>query len=449
MNDTPKKLGRYHIIREIGRGAMGVVYKADDPVIEREVGIKAIQLSFAVTDEEKQLYLNRFYREAKAAGKLNHPNIVTIYDVDEDKETGTPFIVMEYLEGTTLQEMLAQGLLLPLEDVNQVIMQMADALNYAHRQQVVHRDVKSANIMLLPGLKSKIMDFGIARMASSDLTKSGQFMGTPNYMSPEQIEGKSAVDGRSDLFSLGVIYYLMLTGERPFSGDSFTSISYKIVHVDPLPPRTINPAVPEPCNEILQRLLAKDPAKRYSSGADLIQDLKKMDGISGGFSELDGLESVRATNIAKEVTNPAMSTTVPPPLPHISTWKKLPVKVRKIYLPVAAVLISAIALIGFFMSGNDKPIVETAKPQPGAPAPVQENTPVEEPQKVNNVLIRSKWNLALNYSRNGFYDKSIEELNEILKLDPENEDAIRHLETVQRLKEEAATKKKSKKRRTN
>ena len=213
MNDTPKKLGRYHIIREIGRGAMGVVYKADDPVIEREVAIKAIQLSFAVTDEEKQLYLNRFYREAKAAGKLNHPNIVTIYDVDEDKETGTPFIVMEYLEGTTLQEMLAQGLLLPLNDVNQVIIQMADALNYAHRQQVVHRDVKSANIMLLPGLKSKIMDFGIARMASSDLTKSGQFMGTPNYMSPEQIEGKSAVDGRSDLFSLGVIYYLMLTGE--------------------------------------------------------------------------------------------------------------------------------------------------------------------------------------------------------------------------------------------
>jgi serine/threonine-protein kinase len=444
MNDTPRKLGRYNIIREIGRGAMGVVYKADDPVIEREVAIKAIQLSFAVTGEEKQLYLNRFYREAKAAGKLNHPNIVTIYDVDEDKETGTPFIVMEYLEGTTLQEMLAQGLLLPLTDVNQVIMQMADALNYAHSQQVVHRDVKSANIMLLPGLKSKIMDFGIARMASSELTKSGQFMGTPNYMSPEQIEGKSAVDGRSDLFSLGVIYYLMLTGERPFSGDSFTSISYKIVHVNPLPPRTINPAVPEPCNAILDRLLAKDPAKRFSSGSELIQELKKMDGLA---ADLIGIENGRAANIAKEATNPIMSNTVPPPLPHISAWQKLPAKVRKVYLPIAGVLVSAIVLIGFLVSGNSKPI-ETAKPQQNSDSPIiiTEETP-QEPEKVNEALIRTKWNLALNYSKNGFYDKSIEELNEILKLDPENEEAIRHLETVERLKQEAATKKKPKKRR--
>jgi serine/threonine-protein kinase len=444
MNDTPRKLGRYHIIREIGRGAMGVVYKADDPVIEREVAIKAIQLSFVVSEEEKQLYLNRFYREAKAAGKLNHPNIVTIYDVDEDKETGTPFIVMEYLEGTTLQEMLAQGLLLPLNDVNQIIMQVADALNYAHTQQVVHRDVKSANIMLLPGLKSKIMDFGIARMASSDLTKSGQFMGTPNYMSPEQIEGKSAVDGRSDLFSLGVIYYLMLTGERPFSGDSFTSISYKIVHVDPLPPRTINPGVPEPCNEILQRLLAKDPAQRYSSGADLITDLKKLNGLES-YSDQITSDSVRAANIAKSITNPSMSRTEPPPLPHISKWQKLPAKVRKIYVPAALVVVSAIVVIGFLMSAPDDHPVKTANPQTESPITIEAESS-EEPQEVNESVIRTKWNLALNYSKNGFYDKSIEQLNEILKLDPENQEAIRYLETVERLKQEAATKKKNRKR---
>ncbi|HSE43601.1 MAG TPA: protein kinase [Acidobacteriota bacterium] len=441
MNDTPKKLGRYHIIREIGRGAMGVVYKADDPVIEREVAIKAIQLSFVVSGEEKQLYLNRFYREAKAAGKLNHPNIVTIYDVDEDKETGTPFIVMEYLEGTTLQEMLSQGLLLPLNDVNQIMIQVADALNYAHTQQVVHRDVKSANIMLLPGLKSKIMDFGIARMASSDLTKSGQFMGTPNYMSPEQIEGKSAVDGRSDLFSLGVIYYLMLTGERPFSGDSFTSISYKIVHVEPIPPRTINPAVPEPCNAILDRLLAKDPAKRYLSGAELIQDLKKMDGLAF----IPGLGSPgngSSLGVAKEITKPA---TIPPPLPHISAWRKLPVKVRKIYLPIGLGLVTALIIIGFIVSGDEKSVESSAKPpSQNTPAITPAEAPQQEPPPTNEAFIRSKWDLAVNYGKNGFYDKSIEQLNEILKIEPENEQARTYLETVERLKQEAATRKKSK-----
>ena len=184
MNTIPRKLGRYVVIREIGRGAMGVVYKAHDPVIEREVAIKAIQITFEVKPDEKDVYLSRFFREAKAAGKLSHPNIVTIFDVDEDKESGTPFIVMEFLEGTTISEVAASGILLPLDDVNNMIIQLADALNYAHNEGVVHRDIKAANILVLPGMKVKIMDFGIARLPSSDLTQSGQFIGTPNYMSP-------------------------------------------------------------------------------------------------------------------------------------------------------------------------------------------------------------------------------------------------------------------------
>jgi tetratricopeptide (TPR) repeat protein len=163
---------------------------------------------------------------------------------------------------------------------------------------------------------------------------------------------------------------------------------------------------------------------------------------------LIGIENGRVGKIAKDATNPIMSNTVPPPLPHISAWQKLPAKVRKIYVPAAGVLLSAIVLIGFLVSGNSKPI-ETAKPRqtdPDSPIIITEEAP-PEPEKINETLIRTKWNLALNYSKNGFYDKSIEELNEILKLDPENEEAIRHLETVQRLKQEAATKKKPKKRR--
>jgi serine/threonine protein kinase len=434
MNDTPRKLGRYQIIREIGRGSMGVVYKADDPVIEREVAIKAIQLSFAVNEEEKQLYLNRFYREAKAAGKLNHPNIVTIYDVDEDKVTETPFIVMEYLEGTSLQEMLSQGMLLPLKDVNDIIIQVADALNYAHHQNVVHRDIKSGNIMLLPGMKSKIMDFGIARMSTSDLTKSGQFMGTPNYMSPEQIDGKKIVDGRSDLFSLGVIYYLLLTGERPFSGDSFTSISYKIVHVDPIPPRTINPAVPEAYNAILSRLLAKDPDQRYPTGQDLIQDLRKLNGVSGNI-DTTALEQMRKATVAKQMANLDTKPSV------ISTAKKkLPPYVLKVIVPGALVLLFAIGAIAFLLPKN-----ETAQTTPPPKPRTIKPTIAAPKENPNEGLIRTKWNLALNYSKNGFYDKSIEELTEILKMDPKNEEAQKYLVTVQELKEKAQERRKAQK----
>ena len=272
MNVIPSKLGRYHVLEEVGRGAMGVVYKAYDPVIEREVAIKAIELSFRTNNEETQVYLKRFYREAKAAGKLNHPNIVTIYDVDEDKETGTPYIVMEFLEGSSLQETTSSGIRLDLDDTRKIILQIADALDYAHRNGIVHRDIKSANILILDNLKVKIADFGIARMPSSDLTQEGQFVGTPNYMSPEQIQGKS-LDGRSDLFSLGVIFYMLLTGERPFYGDSITAISYKIIHSEPIPARTLNPVVPDDWNRVLFHLLAKDPAQRYQTGAELVSDL--------------------------------------------------------------------------------------------------------------------------------------------------------------------------------
>lgn len=435
MNTIPKKLGRYQILSELGRGAMGVVYKAYDPVIERDVAVKAIQLAFQVSTEEKQVYLNRFYREAKAAGKLNHPNIVTIYDVDEDKETGTPFIVMEFLEGTTLQEIVNDGILLPVHDVKTIIIQIADALNYAHRQGVVHRDVKSANIILVEGMKCKIMDFGIARMATSDLTKSGQFIGTPNYMSPEQIDGKAMVDGRSDLFALGVIFYLLLTGERPFSGDSFTSISYKIVHVDPIPPRVINPGVPEAYNRILARLMAKDPAQRYSHGADLIEDLKKINGAAASDEqEKADLFPIEEPTVLSES---AVIETVETPLKprkEISSRQTITIPEQKIPKPA---LLGAIVLLIGLLVGIGAMLVK--QPQAGEESPAV--PPVMAPAKHVNVereaAIRTKWDLALNYEKNGFYEKSIQEINEILVIDPANARARQYLKELQEKKQQA------------
>lgn len=434
MNTNPNKLGRYQILSELGRGAMGVVYKAHDPVIERDVAVKAIQLAFQVSAEEKQVYLNRFYREAKAAGKLNHPNIVTIYDVDEDKETGTPFIVMEFLEGTTLQEIINDGILLPVHNVKEIIMQIADALQYAHRQGVVHRDVKSANIILVEGMKAKIMDFGIARLSTSDLTKSGQFIGTPNYMSPEQIDGKAMVDGRSDLFALGVIFYLLLTGERPFSGDSFTSISYKIVHVEPIPPRTVNPAVPEAYNRILARLMAKDPAKRYSTGAELIDDLKKLNGSPDSEVKPEDLPLEEPTIMNSAEPVDALPGNTPTGREEIASRQTVTMspgqRIPRLAL-VAAVflLVGALVAVGSFLM---RPTVPQAAPS-AAPA----TAPAKQMNAERDNIIRSKWDLAVNYAKNGFYDKSIQEINEILVLDPTNNRAREYLKELQAQKQHA------------
>ena len=423
MNIIPRKLGRYAVIREIGRGAMGVVYKAHDPVIEREVAIKAIQISFEVTPDEKEVYLNRFFREAKAAGKLSHPNIVTIFDVDEDKESKTPFIVMEFLEGTTISEVASSGILLPLEDINTMIVQLADALNYAHNEGVVHRDIKAANILVLPGMKVKIMDFGIARLPSSDLTQSGQFIGTPNYMSPEQIEGTTQVDGRSDLFSLGVIFYMLLTGERPFAGDSFNTVSYRIVNVEHVPPRTINPSIPEVYNAVLSRLLAKDPADRFQTGAELVVAMKKL------MANMDSIEDLREVDLDSTIASDSVPPAVParrkeipakPPesslqdqsgaTPGTSSNLKL-ISLGAMLLIVAALTLGAI----YFIRSNSK-----AKQQTSTPI---ETRPDQIAELSRQNAIRFKWDLAMKYVESGLHDKAIKELDDILRLDPQNLDA--------------------------
>jgi predicted Ser/Thr protein kinase/tetratricopeptide (TPR) repeat protein len=264
------KLGRYEVVRELGKGAMGIVYLAKDPLIGRLVALKTIRPAAHADDDETKEFQQRFLREAQAAGILNHPAIVTVHDIGQDDTTGVSFIAMEYVEGQNLKEVLQQGRPLNFEQIGDIVAQVAEGLDFAHAKGIVHRDVKPANIILIEGMRAKITDFGIAKIASgvSNLTTTGQFLGTPNYMAPEQIKG-APVDGRSDIFSLGICLYECLTRRKPFGGDSLTSISYKIVH-EPFPPlQEINPQIPTGFEEVVAKCLAKEPAKRYQRARDL------------------------------------------------------------------------------------------------------------------------------------------------------------------------------------
>jgi serine/threonine protein kinase len=267
------KLGRYEVVRELGKGAMGIVYLAKDPLIGRLVALKTIRVQNNDDDEAKE-FQQRFVREAQAAGILNHPSIVTVHDIGQDDTTGVSFIAMEYVEGQNLKEVLSQGRPIGFEQIGEIIAQVAEALDFAHAKGIVHRDVKPANIILLDSLRAKITDFGIAKITSGgNLTTTGQFLGTPNYMAPEQIKG-APVDGRTDIFSLGICLYECLTRRKPFGGDSLTAISYKIVHESFPPLHEINPQIPDGYEEVVTQCLAKEPGKRYQRGKDLAAALR-------------------------------------------------------------------------------------------------------------------------------------------------------------------------------
>jgi eukaryotic-like serine/threonine-protein kinase len=272
--ETPKTIGRYEIIEEVGRGAMGAVYKARDPRIGRIVALKTVAFSFPLGPGEEEEFLKRFYNEAQIAGRLNHPNIVTIYDVGEKEAEGEAYIAMEFVTGTNLHDLLAGGGRLPLTQVAEVMTQLSQALDFAHENGVVHRDIKPANIILTETGQAKILDFGIARLAAGGLTRPGRFFGTPNYMAPEQVTGLD-VDGRADQFSLCVILYQLLTGEKPFVGESVTAISYQVVNIDPPPVTKLNPSLLPVFDRILRKALAKGPSDRYPRCSEFAEDLRE------------------------------------------------------------------------------------------------------------------------------------------------------------------------------
>ena len=267
MAKPAKKIGRYKILGELGRGAMGVVYKAEDPNLDRTVALKTISLEEA---ESRAEYRKRFMLEAKAAGKLSHPNIVTVYDFGE--VDGLAYMALELVEGTDLRKRVQQGAIAPIEAV-EITCQVAEGLAFAHQRGIVHRDIKPANIMLPERGPAKITDFGLARMRLADhKTSTGIVLGTPRYMSPEQITGQP-VDHRSDVFSLGIVLWEMLTGRRLFSGTEMAQVSHSITYDEHEPPTRVNPDLPAMLDFVVARALKKDPAVRYQDAAEMAADL--------------------------------------------------------------------------------------------------------------------------------------------------------------------------------
>ena len=283
-------LGGYEVLGELGRGAMGVVYKGEDPKIHRSAAIKTIRLS-EFEDDVVEEVKERFFREAESAGLLTHPNIVTIYDCGE--EGNLAYIAMEYLEGEDLESLTRTSRLLPLRETLSVVAHVAQALGYAHNEGVVHRDIKPANIMRLKETGHiKVTDFGIARITASSRTKTGVIMGTPSYMSPEQVSAKK-VDGRSDIFSLGIVLFELLTGEKPFKADDMATLMYQIAKEPHVPSRTINSKIPPVVERIMNKALEKDPKKRYQDAGHMADHLRQV------IAKIDELEERRGSRLKR------------------------------------------------------------------------------------------------------------------------------------------------------
>ncbi len=267
-----KQFGRYEIVAELGRGAMGVVYKARDPQIDRVVAVKTVSMWGQQPEEEEEFRL-RFMNEAQAAGRLHHPGIVSVFDVGENPENKDPYLVLEYVDGESLNRILSRERKLPVGRALKLAEEIADALDYAHAQGVIHRDIKPGNILMTQDGHAKIADFGIAKLNLAHFTLPGRVLGTPAYMAPEQLSGEGC-DGRSDVFSLGVILYAMVTGHSPFQGNSATTVCFKVANREPIAASALDMTLPPQLDAVISRAMAKDPKERYQRGADLAEDLR-------------------------------------------------------------------------------------------------------------------------------------------------------------------------------
>src|SRR5438876_7806958 len=333
-------IGKYEIRREIGRGAMGVVYEGYDPSIKRIVALKTIRAD-QLAGGDPAAVIARFRREAQAAGRLNHPNIVSIYDFGEDG--GIWYIAMEFVQGRELKECFETNERFKIADIVRIMSQILNALDYSHRQGVIHRDVKPANIFLLSDGSVKVADFGIAHIEASNLTQVGTVMGTPSYMSPEQIMGLP-VDGRSDLFSAGVVLYQFLTGERPFAGSATTTMQ-KVLKEDPLPPSTLNVQAPAGLDAIVRKALAKRPEERFQTASEFAAAIRgAVQAPAAPSAEATLIESSLSTvaNIGSASTPGAAALPAPvPPPPSPAT----PPQVKSSTPALAIVIVLALIVI--------------------------------------------------------------------------------------------------------
>lgn len=294
------QLGRFKITGTLGQGAMGTVYRAHDPLLDRTVAIKTVSCA-GLSSEEALNFEARFYAEARSAGRLNHQNIVTIHDVGRSGDLA--YIAMEYLNGHSLREILDSSVVLPVDRAAEIAAQIADGLAFAHANGVVHRDIKPANIMVFDNGPVKIADFGVAQMSTGAQTVSGATFGSPKYMSPEQVSGRK-VDGRSDIFALGAVFYEMLVGRPPFSGEDLNAILYQVLHGAPPLPSSFIPDLPHGFDRIVARAMAKDPEKRYQSVAEMATALRKYRRVLRQTQK----EQLQGTNPAPVVAGPGDAT---------------------------------------------------------------------------------------------------------------------------------------------
>jgi serine/threonine protein kinase len=371
---SEKRIGRYEIEKTLGRGAMGVVYLARDPIIDRRVALKTLRVDLDIEHAEE--FRERFVREARAAGRLNHPGIVTVHDVGEDPETGLMYIAMEHVEGQDLKQLIASGRRFRPSESARIVADIAIALDYAHSLGVVHRDVKPANIILTADGSAKITDFGIARLETSNLTVEGQFIGTPNFMSPEQITGRK-VDGRSDIFSLGVVLFNLLTGQRPFGGDTMHEVTLRIVQ-EPSPiPSTFSADIPAALNPIVLKCLEKNPEKRFQTGAELARVLAAVArSLVQRQQDDSGSTGIHQPDLETRIHAPREAADPKPSSPLFALWRSWQAKVsppewlgwevepRYAWGIIGAVgVVLAISIAGLRMSIDKGPFVA---PSPGS-----------------------------------------------------------------------------------
>ena len=413
----PKSLGRYQIVRELGKGAMGLVYEGLDPKLGRRVAIKTARRDVMESSGRADEMMERFLREARAAGSINHPYIITIYDTGEENDMA--YIAMEIIDSGDLQDVINKKRRLSAEEIVEIGCMICTALATAHDQGIVHRDIKPANIMVMPDGTIKITDFGIAHVSDSNLTQEGSMIGTPHFMSPEQFMGQK-VDGRSDLFSVALILYEMLTGEKPFTGEAFSTVMHKVIKENPTPPKELNFAVTDCLNAVILKALSKNPNQRYQNGRVMAAALRESlaPNPNPTITQIESPAAATAataadtdaTLIAPSKQDTVVSRQLPDsvkpadlpramPLPEPGPPPQ-PAKGRNPAVPIVAgvgVLLFIMAGVLFMWSGNKKPPeppTAPASPPISAPAPVSEHAFTEMDATVWLANDKAAWDAA-------------------------------------------------------
>ncbi len=433
----PKKIDRYAVKRVIGRGAMGLVVLAFDPIIERPVAIKLLRHVYGLNEEDYEEFLKRFFREAKAIGRLTHPNIVQVYDAGVHEQL--PFIVMEFVEGETLHKILSAGFPLTWSESTRIVRDIAVALDYAHRAGVIHRDIKPSNIIILYEGSVKLLDFGVARMTRLESTSEDKegLVGTPSYMAPEILKNEPARP-ESDLFSLGVVFYQLLTGKKPFEGKTLPEVIQAILYQNPVPPIQINPEIPPFLNTIVMRLIQKDPARRYQNANALVSDLNRL--LENAKTiKLDIAQRIQEfVEAEKALEEEQTMEDVDPPvtLKLRIQWARMDPRMKIGLISGIMVLLVIIGFLGFRKSGQ-APAVDQKTPVAVQQTEKKKKKPqtslpqTSRNEQIENQRVVKLYQLGKNYCLNKLYKKCERVLKKVLEIDPNYQPAQKLLQEVE------------------